>query len=107
MKCIKCWKDSWRSKFCRSCREIKQNAVSIVSQNKYKLVKLLWWDYLTPEWFWKFIVYTNNILKYWRIVMEYKEVDNRRTFESIMKFWIVWINIVSLLFIIEIIIVEI
>ena len=47
MQCIKCWEESWRSKFCRVCRETKQNAVSIVSQNRWKLIKLLNWDYLT------------------------------------------------------------
>ena len=106
MECIKCWKESGKSKFCRSCREIKQNAVSIVSQNKSKLIKLLNWDYLTPEWFNKFILYTNNILTYGRVVMEYKEVDTRRTFEKIMKFWIISCNIISGLFIVEIVITE-
>jgi len=106
MECIKCWKESGKSKFCRSCREVKQNAVSIVSQNKSKLIKLLNWDYLTPEWFNKFILYTNNILTYGRVVMEYKEVDTRRTFEKIMKFWIISCNIISGLFIVEIVITE-
>lgn len=106
MECIKCWKESGKSKFCRSCREVKQNAVSIVSQNKSKLIKLLNWDYLTPEWFNRFILYTNNILTYGRVVMEYKEVDTRRTFEKIMKFWIISCNIISGLFIVEIMITE-
>ena len=106
MECIKCWKESGKSKFCRSCREVKQNAVSIVSQNKSKLIKLLNWDYLTPEWFSKLILYTNNIISYGKIVMEYKEVDTRTTFEKIMKFWIYTTNIISLLFIVEIIITE-
>lgn len=106
MECIKCWKESGKSKFCISCREVKQNAVSIVSQNKSKLIKLLNWDYLTPEWFSKFILYTNNIISYGRVVMEYKEVDTRTTFEKIMKFWIYTTNIISLLFIVEIIITE-
>jgi hypothetical protein len=106
MECIKCWKESGKSKFCRSCREVKQNAVSIVSQNKSKLIKLLNWDYLTPEWFNKFILYTNNILTYGRVVMEYKEVDTRRTFEKIMKFWIISCNVISGLFIVEIMITE-
>ena len=106
MICIKCWKESGKSKFCRFCRGAKQNAVSIVSQNKSKLIKLLQWDYLTPEWFSKFILYTNNIISYGRVVMEYKEVDTRTTFEKIMKFWIYSTNIISMLFIVEIIITE-
>lgn len=106
MECIKCWEYSGKSKFCRKCREIKQNAVSIVSQNKSKLIKLLNWDYLTPEWFNKFILYTNNILTYGRVVMEYKQVDIRTTFEKIMKFWIWAVNVISMLFIVEILITE-
>ena len=106
MQCIKCWEESWRSKFCRVCRETKQNAVSIVSQNRWKLIKLLNWDYLTPLWFNKFILYTTNILRYWLIVMEYKEVDTRTTFEKIMKFWICSVNVLSILFIAEILITE-
>ena len=106
MECIKCWEYSGKSKFCRKCRDIKQNAVSIVSQNKSKLIKLLKWDYLTPEWFNKFILYTNNILTYGRVVMEYKQVDIRTTFEKIMKFWIWAVNVISMLFIVEILITE-
>ena len=106
MKCIKCWKDSWRSKFCRNCRDIKQNAVSIVSQNKSKLVRLLQWDYLTPEWFSKFILYSTNIINYGRIVMEYKQVDTYRTFDRIMNFWTIIWCLLSMLFISEILITE-
>ena len=106
MECIKCWEYSGKSKFCRKCRDIKQNAVSIVSQNKSKLIKLLKWDYLTPEWFNKFILYTNNILTYGRVVMGYKQVDIRTTFEKIMKFWIWAVNVISMLFIVEILITE-
>lgn len=106
MECIKCWKVSGRSKFCRECREIKQNAVSIVSQNKRKLVRLLEWDYLTPEWFNKFILYTDNIRKYWKIVMEYKQLDTIRIFTNIFKIWTVLSCLCSIVFIGEIIITE-
>ena len=106
MECIKCWDYSGKSKFCRKCREHKQNSVSIVSQNKSKLLKLLKWDYITPEWFNKFILYTNNIITYGKVVMEYKIVDTRTTFEKIMRFWIVSCNLISVLFITEILITE-
>jgi hypothetical protein len=106
MKCIKCWKDSWRSKFCRSCRDIKQNAVSIVSQNKSKLVRLLQWDYLTPEWFSKFILYTDNIKNYWKVVMEFKQLDTIRTFTKIFEYWTIITSLISMLFISEILITE-
>lgn len=103
---MKCWNESGRSKFCRKCRDIKQNAVSIVSQNKNKLIKLLRWDYLTPDWFSKFILYTNNIIKYWKIVMEYKQVDTIRKFINIINFWTYIVVFISILFIGEIIITE-
>ena len=106
MQCMKCWRESGRSKFCRGCRNIKQSAVSIVSQNKSKLIKLLNWDYLTPEWFNRFITYTDNIIRYGKIVMEFKEVDTRTTFDRIMQYWIYASNILSLLFIVEILITE-
>lgn len=106
MKCIKCGKESWRSKFCRNCRDIKQNAVSIVSQNRWKLIRLLKWDYLTPEWFTKFILYTNNIIKYGKIVMEYKKEDTIRKFVNIINFWTYITAFISILFIGEIIITE-
>jgi len=106
MKCIKCGKESWRSKFCRDCRDIKQNAVSIVSQNRWKLIRLLHKDYLTPEWFTKFILYTNNIIKYGKIVMEYKKEDTIRKFVNIINFWTYITVFISILFIGEIIITE-
>ena len=82
-----CWNPSGRSKFCRVCREKKQNAGAIVSQNKKKLRKLLEWNNLTPEWFDKFYLYSNNIITYGKIVMEYKQKDSKRTFEKILQFW--------------------
>ena len=107
MYCLLCGKDSKRDNFCRECKEKKQNATAIVSQNKKKLRKLLQESEITLERFEKFIIYSNNIVKYWKVVMEYKEKDTKRTFEKVMKFWILCCRIVSLVFIWEIIIVEI
>ena len=60
MKCLKCGKESKRE-FCRECKEIKQNSSAMVSQNKKKLVRLLNSKRLTPQWFDKFILYSENI----------------------------------------------
>lgn len=88
MKCLFCGRESWRSKFCRGCRNIKEKSLSIVSQNKNKLRKLLKMNNFTPERFDKFILYSDNIVSYWKIVMKYKEVDTRTTFERLLQYWI-------------------
>lgn len=82
MKCLKCGKES-KYEFCRECKEIKHNACAMVSQNRTKLIKLLMGKRLTPEWFEKFILYTNNILKYWKIYMEYKQEKEYKTLKII------------------------
>lgn len=64
------------------------------------------WDYLTPEWFDKFILYTSNIIKYGKVVMEYKQVDTIRKFTKIINFWTYIVLFISMLFIGEIIITE-
>lgn len=84
MKCLKCGKESKRE-FCRECKNKKHNASAILSQNRNKLIKLLNSERLSPEWFDKFILYTNNILKYWKIYMEYKDVKRDKNFR-----WIIW-----------------
>lgn len=105
MNCLFCGKDSWRSKFCRWCRNIKQNASSIVSQNKNKLRKLLKVENLSPERFDKFILYSDNIKNYGIIVMKYKEVDTKNTFERIMKYWTIINVVISFFFIFEIVLI--
>lgn len=84
MQCLKCGKES-KWEFCGECKEKKRNASAILSQNRSKLIKLLHWDWLSPEWFEKFILYTNNILAYWRIYMEYKSVKRDKIFRGILK----------------------
>lgn len=82
MKCLKCGKESKRE-FCRDCKKVKHNASAILSQNKKKLENLLKWDWLTVDWFSKFILYTENIRKYGKIYMEYKEVKEYKVFRAI------------------------
>lgn len=107
MLCLICWKESWRSKYCISCREKKQNAGAIVSQNKKKLKKLLELNILTPYNFNKFILYSTNIITYWKIVLKYKSEDIKTTFQRILEYWTLFSWIMSLLFISEILIIEI
>ena len=63
MKCLKCGKDS-KYEFCRQCKEEKHRAGAIISQNKKKLKDLLTQNILDQQLFEKFILYTNNIIKY-------------------------------------------
>lgn len=104
MQCLKCGKESKRE-FCRECKEKKHNASAILSQNRSKLIRLLYWDWLSPEWFEKFILYTNNILKYGRIYMEYKGMKRDKIFKWIISgvyaiWWLVMIwSIASLVII--------
>ena len=72
---------------CKECKEIKSNSTAIISQNKKKLKKLLNQRAITSERFERFILYTNNIVKYWKILMEYKEKETIKSFDKIKKFW--------------------
>lgn len=90
MQCLKCGKESKRE-FCRECKEIKHNASAILSQNRSKLIRLLHSERLSPEWFEKFILYTNNILKYWKIYMEYKSIKRDKIFKWIIgSVYVIW-----------------
>ena len=90
MQCLKCGKESKRE-FCRECKEKKHNASAILSQNRSKLIKLLHKDWLSPEWFEKFILYTNNIIYQWRIYMEYKSMKRDKIFKWIINgVYVVW-----------------
>lgn len=96
-KCKHCWKDirKWVS-LCEKCNDIRRNNLAMMTQNKIKLRTLIKEKKLTPEWLDKFILYANNIVKYWKIVMEYKEEDSIRTFNKIRKIWTIWFAILLL-----------
>jgi hypothetical protein len=89
-------------RFCRKCKERKSNATAIVSQNKKKLKRLLDENSITLEWMEKFILYTNNIIRYGKIVMEYKEKDTSKRFVDVMKIGVVACWLISCVFIFEI-----
>ena len=91
MKCLKCGKES-KYEFCRECKIIKRKASALLSQNKKKLIRLLKSDWLTTEWFNKFILYTDNIRNYWKLYMEYKAIREHK----ILKIIIWSINVASL-----------
>jgi pyocin large subunit-like protein len=95
MDCILCGADSRRDRFCRKCKEKKRNATAIVSQNKKKLRSLLKEERYTPERIEKFILYSNNIVKYGKVIMEYKEKDINRRFEAIMKAGVITCRVIS------------
>ena len=105
MKCLKCGRDCWW-KFCRWCKNIKQNATAIVSQNKNKLRRLLLVNKYTPEWFDKFNLYSDNIRDYGRIVIEFKQVDIKYTFEKLLTYWTIANSIVAMFFIFELILIS-
>lgn len=106
MKCLFCGRESWRSKFCRWCRNIKEKALSIVSQNKKKMRMLLMLNSFTPDWLNKFILYSDNITSYGRIVMRYRVVDTKTTFEKIMNFWSIVACCFSCFYLFEIILIS-
>lgn len=106
MNCLFCGRESWRSKFCIGCRRIKETAGSIVSQNKKKMRKLLQVENLSAERFDKFILYSDNIVSYWKIVMRYKVVDTKTTFERIMNYWAITVCCVSWFFLFEILLIS-
>ena len=70
MKCMRCGTES-KWELCRKCKEEKHRAWAIISQNKKKLKNLLDENILDPETFSKFLLYTDNIKKYWEIYMEF------------------------------------
>jgi hypothetical protein len=106
MECLRCGKES-KYEFCRECKKCKHNAGAIVSQNKSKLKDLLNENILQPELFARFILYTDNIIKHWKIYMEYKSKKQEKIFRFI-SWWMIacsimiWIWSVASLIILKI-----
>ena len=88
MKCMRCGKES-KWELCRECKEVKHRAGALISQNKKKLKNLIEWNILEPEKFSKFILYTDNIIKEWKIYMEFVKEKHY----TIFKF-ITWTSVV-------------
>ena len=106
MKCLKCDRESWANKYCKGCKNIKRKATALLSQNKSKLSRLLLVNKYTPEWFDKFNLYSNNIRDYGRIVLEFKAVDTRYTFEKLLTYWTIANCCISAFFIFELILIS-
>lgn len=106
MKCLKCNRESWANKYCKGCKNIKRNATALVSQNKSKMKRLLQMNNYTPERFNKFNLYSDNIKDYGRIVLEFKAVDTRYTFEKLLDYWTIVNCLVSAFFVIELILIS-
>lgn len=74
---------------CSDCKNKKRYYTAIISQNKKKLKKLLLESKLSLEWFDKFILYSNNIITFWKLLVEFKEKDTKRSLERIKTSWII------------------
>lgn len=85
MKCLRCGKEN-KYEFCRECKEIKHRSWALISQNKKKLRNLLDRNILEPELFNKFILYTDNIIREWKIYMEFTREKNLTIFK-IIAWW--------------------
>lgn len=106
MKCLKCDRESWANKYCKGCKNIKRKATALLSQNKSKLKRLLQMNNYTPEWFEKFNLYTGNIRDYGRLLMQFKQVDTKYKFENLLTYGTYAVNIVSLFFIFELLLIS-
>ena len=71
-----CWSPSWRRKYCRSCEIEKHRASALLSQNTKKLQILLNTEWLSISGFKRFIGYTDNIIRNWKVLMKYKTADS-------------------------------
>ena len=106
MKCLKCGRDSWADKFCKWCKNIKRKSTALLSQNKNKLSRLLLTNKYSIERFKKFNLYADNIQTYGKIVLEFKAVDTRYTFEKLLTYWTAINCIISIFFIFELILIS-
>lgn len=86
MKCMRCGKES-KWELCRECKEVKHRAGALISQNKKKLRNLLDKNILEVENYNKFILYTDNIIKEWKIYMEFVEKKHYTIFK-VITWWI-------------------
>ena len=68
---------------CKKCGNRRRHSSAILSQNRTKLRKLLRDSNFTIERFDKFILYANNIVENWKVLMEYVEKNDRRKFQTL------------------------
>ncbi len=81
---------------CNECENKKRYNAAMVSQNKKKLKNLLEQNCLNIERLNKFIIYSNNIVKYSKVVMEYKK-KRGSIGDVIKKFWIITCRFILLI----------
>ena len=60
----------------------------------------------TPERFDKFNLYTGNIRDYGRLLMQFKQVDTKYKFENLLTYGTYAVNLVSLFFIFELLLIS-
>lgn len=106
MPCLRCKNYSGKSLYCRACRKDKEKAVSIVSQNKSKLIKLLKCKLVSKERLDRLNLYTSNINTYGLIVIEFKQEKSDFMFYRIVNSITFIFCIISVYFSLEIILVN-
>lgn len=104
MPCLRCKNYSGKSLYCRACRKVKETAVSTVSQNKAKLIKLLKCRELSKERLTSFNLYVTNINTNALIILQYKQEKSDYLFYKIVNSFTFMFWIISLYFAFELII---
>lgn len=102
MPCLRCKNYSGKSLYCRACRKVKETAVSTVSQNKAKLIKLLKCRELSKERLTSFNLYVTNINTNALIVLQYKQEKSNYLFYKIVNSFTAIFFVISLYFAFEI-----
>jgi len=80
-ECVSCGQVC-KSKLCRDCENKKHNASAIISQNCIKLKKLLNTPRFNMDWFDRFLLYTDNIIKNMKVLLRYKDLEKWRLLVS-------------------------
>lgn len=106
MPCLRCKNYSWKSLYCRECRKDKEKAVSIVSQNKIKLIKICKGKVVSKEWLDRLNLYTTNINTYALILLQYKEEKTDYLFYKIVNSFTVFFFFICCFFAFELVLVN-
>ena len=106
MPCLRCKNYSGKSLYCRECRKVKENAVSIVSQNKTKLIKLCKCKLVSKEWLDRLNLYTANINTYGLIVLQYKQEKSDYLFYRIVNSFTAIFSLIAMYFAFELVLVN-
>lgn len=70
---------------CKECKKRKDHSFAILCQNKKKLKLLLDESSITIDWLDKFVLYTDNIIANWKVLIDFKRNDEIKVFDKLMK----------------------